>query len=494
MTLNPEAKEFIFSSVPITTKTVTSTQKHVGRGNGSKQSNGSNQARRQNTGRAGSDNGQDNTKGNRSKLKASKSSKGNSQHRSGGDASQASENGTPNAVPYVVDGVNVSGLNYSPTGAQYSPVLRAHLKSVNYAPTGQLYSPWARFTNRIQCELVPSKREAIRKQIDFYFGDSNFPKDKFLLKASKKRPDSFIAIKVIADFPKVKKLTTSWRLVAKAIEGSAVVELNDQGNSIRRQRPLPNPKVNRVWHRTVVIQNLATKNNNVDTIKTMCSVAGTVDHVRFLGPGASRQHQQPPLPIDMEAYLAVCPRPHDAVKRRRTCALVEFASDAEAMSACAQLNDSSDWRRGVRVSMLWPVSKRGVPAPQAGSDEDHGDGAQNNQPAISNSDGQANGDATDGVSTGNGIEGDVETAETRKARRLQRLYAEHPGLAKIGGSGGGARQRAPTQSVPPGLIRRPFGPGEGPSATGFGAGRGKVGALSTQEPPGGVDGPAREVS
>lgn len=58
------------------------------------------------------------------------------------------------------------------------------------------YSPWARCAARLLTELTPSKREAIIKQIEFYFGDSNFPKDKYLQKEAKKRADGFVPIKV----------------------------------------------------------------------------------------------------------------------------------------------------------------------------------------------------------------------------------------------------------------------------------------------------------
>lgn len=34
--------------------------------------------------------------------------------------------------------------------------------------------------------------------------------------------------------------------------------------------------------------------------------------------------------------------------------------------------DTSLTHIGVRVSMLWPVSKRGIPVPQTGSDDDQG--------------------------------------------------------------------------------------------------------------------------
>lgn len=116
---------------------------------------------------------------------------------------------------YLTVLLRVTGLNYSPTGALYSSASKAYLERNNYSPTGALYSPWARNVARLATELIPSKREAIIKQVEFYFGDSNFPKDKFLQKEVKKKADGYVSLKVIAAFTKLKKLTTSWRVVAK---------------------------------------------------------------------------------------------------------------------------------------------------------------------------------------------------------------------------------------------------------------------------------------
>lgn len=114
------------------------------------------------------------------------------------------------------------GLNYSPTGGLYSAATRSNLARNNYAPSGALYSPWARNVCRLAMELTPAKREAIIKQVEFYFGDSNFSKDKFLQKEVKKRADEYVSLKVIASFNKLKKLTGSWRLVAKVLHSEGV--------------------------------------------------------------------------------------------------------------------------------------------------------------------------------------------------------------------------------------------------------------------------------
>lgn len=358
----------------------------------------------------------------------------------GGQKAQAPKHTYP-----PIDAVNVTGLMYSPTGARYGPVAQAYLARADYSPTGALYSPCARNVHRLQTELTPSRRETIIKQMEFYFGDSNFPKDKYLQKEGKKRDDGFIPIKVVTGFNKIKKLmtawqiTTPWRLVAKAIECSAVVELNAAKNSVRRRHPLPDPKMNPTWNRTVVVENLA-RSASIDDVRAQFSRAGKVEHVRMLA-GKKR-------PDDIEAYMSAIKNPHDALRRGRPCTLVEFATADEAAASCAMLTDASNWRSGLRVTMLLPKKPKLK-------------GQSADQPAESPADAPTEG----------GDDPAAPTAADRRTRRLEKLYAEHPELATVG-KGRKAKARAATSAVlPAGVIRLPTRPD---GTRGFtGAGRGK---------------------
>lgn len=344
------------------------------------------------------------------------------------------------ANPRVPQTVNRSKFTYSPTGALYGATVRSLIDKANYSPTGAMYGPSALQAKRLHESLTPSIQVAILKQIDFYFGDSNFPKDKFLQKAVKKGNEGFVPIRTVADFNKIKKLTNSWRLVAIAITDSTVVELNRERTAIRRRTKVPALVVNSSWNRTVVVENMP-ESSRIEVIQEKFGTCGTVEHVRVLKVNQG-QPDHTPFPKDIESYMEAAPRVHDVLKYSRGCVLVEYSTVDEAQSACEKLTDKNNWRSGLKVTLLWP--KKVVKGPK--------------------------------VEEASGVEG-ADTAEekaVRKSRqkdRRQRLFEEHPELANIGDQRRRPKMQMPTLAVPVNVLRNPIMP-DGKSR-GFGAGRGK---------------------
>uniref|UniRef100_A0A7M4ED40 La-related protein 7 n=1 Tax=Crocodylus porosus TaxID=8502 RepID=A0A7M4ED40_CROPO len=78
----------------------------------------------------------------------------------------------------------------------------------------------------------------IAKQVDFWFGDVNLHKDKFLREQIEKSRDGYVDISLLISFNKMKKLTTDGKLIARAVKSSSVVELDLEGTRIRRRQPL----------------------------------------------------------------------------------------------------------------------------------------------------------------------------------------------------------------------------------------------------------------
>ncbi|KDO29651.1 hypothetical protein SPRG_05603 [Saprolegnia parasitica CBS 223.65] len=74
----------------------------------------------------------------------------------------------------------------------------------------------------------------IAKQVEFYFSDSNFRRDRFLQAETAKHPERFIPFSVLFTFKKLQALTTDPAELASAIETSKVVELNAERNALRR--------------------------------------------------------------------------------------------------------------------------------------------------------------------------------------------------------------------------------------------------------------------
>ena len=67
------------------------------------------------------------------------------------------------------------------------------------------------------------------KQVDFWFGDANLHKDRFLREQIEKSRDGYVDISHLVSFNKMKKLTTDGKLIARALKSSSIVELDLEG-------------------------------------------------------------------------------------------------------------------------------------------------------------------------------------------------------------------------------------------------------------------------
>ncbi|XP_060102899.1 la-related protein 7 isoform X2 [Heteronotia binoei] len=117
----------------------------------------------------------------------------------------------------------------------------------------------------------------IAKQVDFWFGDVNLHKDRFLREQIEKSRDGYVDISLLVSFNKMKKLTTDRKLIARAVKNSSVVELDLEGTRIRRRQPLgEQPKD--VDGRTVYVE-LLPKNVNHSWIERVFGKCGNVVYI-----------------------------------------------------------------------------------------------------------------------------------------------------------------------------------------------------------------------
>ncbi|XP_040184930.1 la-related protein 7 isoform X1 [Rana temporaria] len=151
----------------------------------------------------------------------------------------------------------------------------------------------------------------IVKQVDFWFGDVNLHKDRFLREQVEKSRDGFIDISLLASFNKMKKLTTDTKLIARAIKNSSVVEMNSQNTKIRRRLPL-GEKPEDVDDRTVYAE-LLPKNVTHSWIDRVFGKCGTV------------------------VYISV-PR-YKSTGDTKGFAFIEFETQAQAAKAIEDLNN-----------------------------------------------------------------------------------------------------------------------------------------------------------
>jgi len=80
----------------------------------------------------------------------------------------------------------------------------------------------------------------ILKQVEFYFSDSNLPRDKFLKGLVDKDPEGWVEIATISSFARMKSLSTDNEVVVNAIKSSpTLLKVSEDGTKVKRTAPLP---------------------------------------------------------------------------------------------------------------------------------------------------------------------------------------------------------------------------------------------------------------
>uniref|UniRef100_A0A8C4SBQ8 La-related protein 7 n=1 Tax=Erpetoichthys calabaricus TaxID=27687 RepID=A0A8C4SBQ8_ERPCA len=117
----------------------------------------------------------------------------------------------------------------------------------------------------------------VKKQVEFWFGDVNLHKDKFLKEQLEKSRDGYVDISLLTTFNRMKKLTTDVKLISRAVRNSTVIELNLDGTKLRRRYPLGECPVN-VDERTVYVE-LLPKNVSHSWIERVFNICGNVVYI-----------------------------------------------------------------------------------------------------------------------------------------------------------------------------------------------------------------------
>ncbi|XP_037271670.2 lupus La protein [Rhipicephalus microplus] len=93
---------------------------------------------------------------------------------------------------------------------------------------------------------VSALETKIITQVEYYFGDFNLPRDKFL-QGKLKEDDGWVTIETLLTFNRLKSLTTESDVVATALRKSTsqLLEVSDDGTKIRRSPAKPAPESNK---------------------------------------------------------------------------------------------------------------------------------------------------------------------------------------------------------------------------------------------------------
>ncbi|CAL8327500.1 unnamed protein product [Lota lota] len=173
----------------------------------------------------------------------------------------------------------------------------------------------------------------IKKQVEFWFGDVNLGKDRFIKQLISDSADGYVDISVLTTFNRMKRLTMDTKLIARALKNSTVVEVNLEGNKLRRQHPIRDTTKN-VDGCTVYVE-LLPKSVTHDWVERVFAKCGKV------------------------VYVSI-PR-YQSTKDPKGFAFVEFEKEEEAQKAIELLNNPPE--DAPRKTGIFPKirNKKGVP-------------------------------------------------------------------------------------------------------------------------------------
>uniref|UniRef100_A0AC34FY77 La protein n=1 Tax=Panagrolaimus sp. ES5 TaxID=591445 RepID=A0AC34FY77_9BILA len=83
--------------------------------------------------------------------------------------------------------------------------------------------------------------DKILKQIEYYFGDVNLQRDKFLQDEMKK-DHGWVPLDVLLTFNRLKQLSTDKSVIAASVKDSEVVDVSEDGEKVRRNPAVPIPE------------------------------------------------------------------------------------------------------------------------------------------------------------------------------------------------------------------------------------------------------------
>lgn len=105
-----------------------------------------------------------------------------------------------------------------------------------------------------------SLKEAVKKQIEYYFSKQNLTHDSYLV--SQMDAQMYVSLDVLVTFSKIKELTQDVSLLREALKDSSIVSLNEDENSIK-----PNIKS----ERTTIILREIPSDTNTDDVRALFS-------------------------------------------------------------------------------------------------------------------------------------------------------------------------------------------------------------------------------
>ncbi|CAD5209281.1 unnamed protein product [Bursaphelenchus xylophilus] len=125
-------------------------------------------------------------------------------------------------------------------------------------------------------------KDAVRKQVEYYFGDINLPRDKFLQEEMKK-DEGWIPLETMLKFNRLAKITTDLKVLADSLQESDLIEVSEDKSKIRRSQEVPLPENTleywqEIKRRTVYVKGFP-QDTTLDEIQTFVNPHGDIKNV-----------------------------------------------------------------------------------------------------------------------------------------------------------------------------------------------------------------------
>lgn len=182
---------------------------------------------------------------------------------------------------------------------------------------------------------------------EYYFSDENLAKDHYLLRQICQKSEGFLSVKLLTALKNVKRLTKDWRVTSYALKKSEKLQLNAEFTKVKRVACLPEQVLKARQITNVIAIKIPMEFSSVSSITQLFAQYGKITLVRVLLPG--RQ-----VPCDLRNYATQVPDMGNSL-----CAVVEYETEAEACTACRELNGKR-YSSGLRSALLGPRLRRNL--------------------------------------------------------------------------------------------------------------------------------------
>ncbi|KAL6255716.1 hypothetical protein P5V15_012959 [Pogonomyrmex californicus] len=165
---------------------------------------------------------------------------------------------------------------------------------------------------------------SILKQMEFYFSNANLSKDRYLSGLLKESP--YINLEVFTRCNKLRELTTDINRIAKALEGSTILKVSEDGTKVSRITPIEGKE--NVDECTVYVQNLPPDADH-DWLISIFSKFGPVDYVSIPRYKSNRKIKGFAfVEFDLPSSAQECIK----MFRKKGCVLPSYTSPNEVLS------------------------------------------------------------------------------------------------------------------------------------------------------------------